>query len=907
MDKHQLFNDCKIILTNDPFELEYLFAPYVISDSVLYHAEKVLTDDETFNLCKFAISLNPIVFRFIPNDYFKQDIYVSLCDHVIDCECTCIQLVHKKFLTMEMCMKAVSGNLSTLMFIDNKVFSHIDILVKVGIDIDKIEPAHIGYIVWNKDEKRFCSSKFYEKMFYRNPNLITISLDEITQEMVDYYIQTYCILGNYISTIKSIPIKFINQNNIHIIATRNLCNLNDLHMERFDPTYYYPTELDIDKLTNIEKWITNIFVSNVTYDITDEGIKDRIQNVPIKYRKLVSKSVNNKLSANSITRGYKKLTVDHINQSIENVKKYIKINPFLIKYIDDKYLTKDICDTLIDMDYRMIGFFSRKMITSRHIDVFLDKCIIGSTLFMPINMLNNDQLLKMSTKIYQYEPYKKPCITQQTYYMINRENNIEYKIGSLPDTHFNRRLFKSIVANKTFHHLSSGINYVLDTTHNKISTDMVNFIVRMNIHDSCSCAIIWNIDWIKYGLALAWEKKIQLGIDYDPINNDEYRNKLKDMPSETFTSSRCVFWSYLYNNMTFPMPFMEHPVLCKCIMKNISWIKNYVINVNVANKILFPVIEPSTWFMDTTDDEVLKIIKNSFNNPKLKKSHTFKGSSYFSPSYAIKRFVEGLNDSMLGTGNINILAELDGEIIDYVPRKKCSPETYIIALKTFSEAARYLQEEYFDEELCNDMITNDPLSIQFIPHNKLTHDMCLFTLNLDGLALQYLPLWAIDDTTTLIAVKNNGLAIQYIHENFHTIHLAKCAIMNNPLSFRYFSDKLKKDHHLHTFAITHDVKTLQYMINPTYGTCRYAIEVYWPNIKYIANPTEQMCLKAINGYHNNRIDKLDKCCIPIVSDKVYDALFGTTGRCSDFVNDYRVMNDKMFKNVIRHTDFVLSV
>lgn len=141
------------------------------------------------------------------------------------------------------------------------------------------------------------------------------------------------------------------------------------------------------------------------------------------------------------------------------------------------------------------------------------------------------------------------------------------------------------------------------------------------------------------------------------------------------------------------------------------------------------------------------------------------------------------------------LVEINASLIEFVP------QTESICLAAIKKAGvlDLIRTENITQKLCDAAIEYHALSIQDVPENMQTNEMC----------------WKV--------IRHDSSLIEFII---------------NPTDAMW------------EYAVKDDPTNIQFMENQKYALCLYAVKENWKALEFINDQTEELCLEAVKQHHN---------------------------------------------------------
>jgi hypothetical protein len=250
--------------------------------------------------------------------------------------------------------------------------------------------------------------------------------------------------------------------------------------------------------------------------------------------------------------------------------------------------------------------------------------------------------------------------------------------------------------------------------------------------------------------------------------------------------------------------------------------------------------------------------------------------------------------------------EENGTALQYVDDEYKTNDLLMAAVKSSCQALKYIPEQ--TDEICLYAIKHNPNALEYITNQKLeyclialkkngcaikyikdqTPELCLAAVNMYGFALREIKERPYD--LCLTAVKKDGSAIKYVPYNLLNYELCLEAVKGFAYELKFIlkcksenkinlTDEQIND--LYIAALNKNGTSLEYIANPTYELCLFAVKSNGQALKYVPNnvftmeQTMNLCSEAVNQngyalkYVKNNANKLwiKELCITSIKNK----------------------------------------
>jgi len=207
--------------------------------------------------------------------------------------------------------------------------------------------------------------------------------------------------------------------------------------------------------------------------------------------------------------------------------------------------------------------------------------------------------------------------------------------------------------------------------------------------------------------------------------------------------------------------------------------------------------------------------------------------------------------------------------LKYIPHDKITNELCEIAIKLNGCALEYVPLDKTTKELCKMAVIQNGCALKYVPLDKITNELCEIAIK-DIYSLNYIPYKKMTKKLCKMAVMQNGRALQYIPKKKITKELCKIAILHkNGYAIKYVPHK-KLTKELLKIAIKKNGNLLQYIPDnkKTKSICLMAVKNNSYNIRFVPHNilTLEMCKIALQDddyiikyIPEFMIEKIEKC------------------------------------------------
>ena len=190
----------------------------------------------------------------------------------------------------------------------------------------------------------------------------------------------------------------------------------------------------------------------------------------------------------------------------------------------------------------------------------------------------------------------------------------------------------------------------------------------------------------------------------------------------------------------------------------------------------------------------------------------------------------------------------DGRSLQDIPEDERTPELCLEAVKQNGYALNYVPEDKRTPELCREAVKQNVFALLYVPEDKLTPEFCLEVVKMDWHALECLPEDKRTPELCLEAVKQNGRALKFAPEDKRTPELCLEAVKQNGYLLEYVPED-KRTPELCLEAVKQNGRALKFVPEDkcTSELCLEAVKKDWHALQYVPadKRTPELYLEAV--------------------------------------------------------------
>ena len=173
-------------------------------------------------------------------------------------------------------------------------------------------------------------------------------------------------------------------------------------------------------------------------------------------------------------------------------------------------------------------------------------------------------------------------------------------------------------------------------------------------------------------------------------------------------------------------------------------------------------------------------INENVSSPKIQKIMDFlkqKNIAIFFPRLHLEGLIEFLSDE-----EIESVKE---------PIKEAIRLNFIKIGEPYFKITKFLQKLFEYPGISLSVIQKNGMSLQFVPEEKRTAELCFLAVQNYGYALKYVPEEKRTTELCLLAVQEDGLALVFVPEEKRTEEICRAAVKQNGEAFKYAPKKMQ--------------------------------------------------------------------------------------------------------------------
>jgi len=136
--------------------------------------------------------------------------------------------------------------------------------------------------------------------------------------------------------------------------------------------------------------------------------------------------------------------------------------------------------------------------------------------------------------------------------------------------------------------------------------------------------------------------------------------------------------------------------------------------------------------------------------------------------------------------------EKDAYLFEYIPPSFVDYKLCLEVITLDPLSLEFIDDEYLTEELCVKAVKGSEYALKYVPPSLMTIKMCFESLMLEGLCLEFIPVHLKTKEMCLVGVSRNGLALEYVPPSLMTEDLCRKAFLQNEDALEYVPIKIMK-------------------------------------------------------------------------------------------------------------------